>query len=341
MGIRFEFLRAGKGDCILVSTDEGTNILIDGGVTKTYVLKLKAKIEEMENKNLFLDLVILTHYDDDHIAGLLKLLDNEKYKIEKGYSTVIKEFWFNSFDNALVDETITSYKTSSKQQIKFDEYIKELTPYINYRALLSTDNKIDFTIGKDSDIKLTLLSPNDKKLEKLFNKYQKENKNYQTSSSSNDYNFSVEELSEKEFIKDNSLTNGASIAFILHHENMNFLLLGDAHIDCIVNSLKRLGYSSQNRLDLEFVKLSHHGSSKNLNREFLDLIDSKRFVISTNGGRHQHPNKETLSKIVTYAKRDKDEDIEFIYNYEHCRDIFTPTEKREYKAIFKNEILNF
>ncbi len=330
MGIRFEFFEAGCGDSILVSTDEGTNILIDGGVAKTYSLKLKYKIEEIKNKNLFLDLVVLTHYDDDHIAGLLKLLDNEKHKVRQSISLIIKEFWFNSFDNALVYETNFSYKTSAKQQIKFDAYIKELIPHIKYRALLSTDSKIDFLIGRANDIKLTLLSPNNEKLSKLFNKYQKENKNYQTSSMSNDYNFSVEELSQKEFKKDNSLTNGSSIAFILHYKNMNFLLLGDAHIDSIVDSLKKLGYSSKNRLHLEFVKLSHHGSSKNLNREFLNLIDSTRFVISTNGGRHQHPNKETLSKIVMYAKRDKDEDIEFIYNYEHSRNIFSPMEKREH-----------
>ena len=117
------------------------------------------------------------------------------------------------------------------------------------------------------------------------------------------------------------------------------MFLGDAHIDLIVESIKELGYSSENRLKLEFVKLSHHGSSKNLNSEFLDLIESQKFVISTNGGRHKHPNKETLSKIVTHPKRAIN--IEFIYNYEHTKKIFTPSEKKEYRAIFKNENLTY
>jgi len=85
MGIRFEFLRAGKGDCILISIDEGTytekNILIDGGVSKTYdnsthgIGTLKSKLRRIKS----LDLVVLTHIDDDHICGLIQLLKDDEH----------------------------------------------------------------------------------------------------------------------------------------------------------------------------------------------------------------------------------------------------------------------
>lgn len=47
MGIRFEFLKAGNGDCILISTSNGTNILIDGGLTDTY-REIKKHLREMK-----------------------------------------------------------------------------------------------------------------------------------------------------------------------------------------------------------------------------------------------------------------------------------------------------
>ena len=336
MGIKFEFLKAGNGDCILISTSDGTNILIDGGISKTYHSELKDKLNDIKNKNRYLDLVVLTHYDNDHIGGILELLDNEKKSLKESGNTILKEFWFNSFDKALVNQSNNSNQTSAKQQIKFDDYIKELLPHITYKSLVSTDEVQDVFIGDNQELKITFLSPNNQKLEKLFLKYEKETQSYQTSALSNDYDISIEELAEKEFKKDTSLTNGASIAFILEYEELKFMFLGDAHIDVIIDRLKKLGYSSKKRLKLEFVKLSHHGSSKNLNNDFLDLIETNKFVILTNGGRHSHPQKETIAKILTYSQRKKGE-IEFIYNYEHIKNILTPKEKRTHKVVFVND----
>jgi len=341
MGIKFEFLKAGNGDCIFISTDE-INILIDGGIARTYDRELNPLLKrEIRDKGLYLDLVVLTHYDDDHIAGLLKLLEYETKELENKKSTIIKEFWFNSFDEALVSPINYSNNTSAKQQIKFDDYLKELLPYISYKSKLSIDEVQDLFIGNNQELKITLLSPNNKKLENLFSKYKKDTKNYQTSATSNDYNISIEELAQKKFTKDTSLTNGASIAFILEYKNKNFLFLGDAHIDLIVDRLKELGYNDNNRLNLEFVKLSHHGSCRNLNSDFLDLIECDKFIILTDGSKHNHPNKEVLSKILTHYKRDIDKNIEFIYNYDNTRNILTSDEKRKYKTIFKNKILNY
>ncbi len=343
MNIKFEFLKAGNGDCILISVNnQSINILIDGGLSKTYNMQLKKKLESIKKKNSYLDLVVLTHYDNDHIGGILKLLENEKEAIKNGKKTIIKELWFNSFDNALVNSYTTSNQTSARQQIKFDKYIKELIPYIKYQSKISIDNIKEIFLGKNNELKFTLLSPNKQKLDDLFTKFKKETIDYKTSAHSSDYTLSIDELATKEFKADGSLTNGASIAFILEYKKLKFLFLGDAHIDLIVESLQNLGYSKNNQLKLEFIKLSHHGSSKNLNSEFLDLVETSKFIILTNGGRHKHPNKETLAKILTHYKREKDEnshfknDIEFIYNYEHTKEILTPNEKRAYKALFSN-----
>ncbi len=343
MSIKFEFLKAGNGDCIFINIDNQINILIDGGIENTYYRELKPFLKkEVIDRGLQLDLVVLTHYDDDHIAGLLKLLEDEIRQIENKKNTIIKELWFNSFDKALGKPINYTNNTSAKQQIKFNDYIKKLLPYISYKSLISIDEIQNIFIGNNQELKITLLSPNNQKLEKLFLKYKKETKNYQTSSRSNDYNKSIEELSLKRFKKDTSLPNGASIAFILEYKNKKFLFLADAHIDLIVDSLKRLDYSSNNKLKLEFIKLSHHGSKKNINQEFLNLIDSNNFIILTSGGKHGHPDKEALSKIILNSNRENSKKLNFICNYQNIVKYspfsYDEEEKYNFELIYKNSL---
>jgi ribonuclease BN (tRNA processing enzyme) len=174
MGIKFEFLKAGNGDCIWITIDEEINILIDGGFATTYTNEIKPKIEELRRSNKKLDLVVLTHYDADHIGGISKLIQEEsKYKSD----TVIKEIWFNAFENAIFpindeDENLsldsqTKHKTGAKQQKKFEEFISDIRPYIKYRRDLLSINKIKEPIETDT---MVLLSP-------YTNKAYKSNKN--------------------------------------------------------------------------------------------------------------------------------------------------------------------
>ena len=78
--IKFEFFEASYGDSILIST-ENTNILIDGGLSKTYkrilakTKTLKSKLRKVSN----LDLVVLTHIDNDHICGLIELVRDDEH----------------------------------------------------------------------------------------------------------------------------------------------------------------------------------------------------------------------------------------------------------------------
>jgi len=307
MGIRFEFLKANNGDCIWITIDESINILIDGGFTTTYTNKIKPKVEELRKNNQKLDLVILTHYDSDHIGGISKLIEAEsKYKSK----TIIKEIWFNAFEYAtfpikdeesLFSTNQTKHKTGAKQEKKFEEFIKDIKPYIEYQDLISID-KIKKPIEKDNmvilspytdknyksskDIKITLLSPNNDKLNDCKDKDYDKKKTGDNKKSDWDKSF-IYLLNEIEYKEnhpnpqdflDKSKANGSSIAFILEYNNKKYLFLGDAHIDLIVESLKKI-YTSSNPLIVEFVKLSHHGSKANINREFLSLIKTDQFII--------------------------------------------------------------
>lgn len=150
-------------------------------------------------------------------------------------------------------------------------------------------------------------------------------------------NYNLEELSKKEE-KEIDPKNGSSISFILEFEGKKMLFLGDAHEDLIferLSLLKKEGYS----LDFKLVKLSHHGSNRNISNRLIDLIDSEYFLISTNGKRHSHPNIEALSKIIM---KKTDFVKKLIFNYEHSKLKWLENEKIEnkfsYKIIYSNNI---
>ena len=47
--------------------------------------------------------------------------------------------------------------------------------------------------------------------------------------------------------------------------------------------------------------MSHHGSENNLTRAVLEGIDCRRFIVSTNGTVHHHPDHQALLRILRYV----------------------------------------
>jgi len=71
------FFDVGQGDAIFIETLENYQILIDGGPTNVILEKLG---NEMGFWDRTIDLIILTHPEHDHIAGLIEVL--KRYEVE-------------------------------------------------------------------------------------------------------------------------------------------------------------------------------------------------------------------------------------------------------------------
>lgn len=71
------FFDVGQGDAIFIETPEKQQILIDGGPSSVILEKLA---KEMPFWDRTIDLVILTHPEADHLAGLIEVF--KRYKIE-------------------------------------------------------------------------------------------------------------------------------------------------------------------------------------------------------------------------------------------------------------------
>lgn len=77
-GLRVSFLDVGQGDAILVESPTGAQMLIDGGPDRSVLRALALVMGPLDRS---IDLVVETHPDKDHIAGLADVL--EQYEVER------------------------------------------------------------------------------------------------------------------------------------------------------------------------------------------------------------------------------------------------------------------
>ncbi len=328
--MKIKFLQANNGDSILISfkdnEDIKRNILIDGGMPSTYYSsghygKLHQIVGEIQEKKERIDLLILTHIDADHIGGILKWfeMDKEAYKL-------IGKVWFNSgktianyFEekenkdlNVPINIFDTNY-TSVGQGKDFEDYIEENN--IWDKEIIKCEK-----IADKNGVKIQLLSPNNKLLKKLLKEYKKPKHDYFTSGKKKDWETAIVDFIDEEkkpdfkYKKDNSVSNGSSIAFLLTFMDKNFLFLGDAHPDIILTSLNELNYNKENPIQVELLKVSHHGSCKNTNKELLEVIETNNYILSTNSETHNHPDKRTIARIIN-----RNPNATIYFNYDNVK----------------------
>ena len=76
--LRVVFFDVGQGDAVFIRTPQKHHILIDGGPGDVVLEKLGREMPFFYNS---IDLVILTHPHDDHVSGLIEVL--ERYNVEE------------------------------------------------------------------------------------------------------------------------------------------------------------------------------------------------------------------------------------------------------------------
>ena len=76
--LEVDFLDVGQGDATLIKTPAGQTILVDGGPDNTVLRRLSEELPFWERS---IDLVVLTHPHDDHVFGLIPVL--ERFNIGK------------------------------------------------------------------------------------------------------------------------------------------------------------------------------------------------------------------------------------------------------------------
>ena len=332
--MNIKFIKALKGDCILIAFEDSNhvpkNILIDGGMDEAYYDsssnlhgELKNEIDQIRNKRENIDLLVLTHIDNDHICGLLKW-----FEMDNKAHLLIKNVWFNSGkliaeyfnepENQDLSVGLNIFKDSNTGVHEAIEFEKYLIDKKIWERTIVTQN----TILEEDGIKIQVLSPSEAQLKKLLREYKaKTGDDAYTSGHVKDWSEDLESFIQEEkkgdfsFKQDSSVKNGSSITFILTIQEKNFLFLADSPPKEIVKSLKKLGYSEEIPLKVELFKVSHHGSKGNTHKGLLQIIKTDNYVISTDSSSYGHPDKRVLARIISVNPR-----ATFHFNYKHVRD---------------------
>jgi beta-lactamase superfamily II metal-dependent hydrolase len=75
--MKLRIFQSDNGDCLLLTGKDGKNMLMDGGMRDSFRTHVLPHLGQMAGNHEQLDLVCVSHIDQDHIAGVLELLDTE------------------------------------------------------------------------------------------------------------------------------------------------------------------------------------------------------------------------------------------------------------------------
>lgn len=325
-----EALQAKHGDSLLLHYGKETSpelIIIDGGPGGVFDTSLHPRLRQIKEKRspekpLPVRMMMVSHIDDDHINGILELtkLLIEQQEREEQLLCDITTLWHNSFDEILennetevISATLNSVvKLSSAGELTFPPNLftdkppaaiavsvaqgrrlrdnaEKLSLLINdpFEKLVILPKEKKTPLKIDDQLKFTVLGPTQTRLENL----------------QKDWDVKLKQLQKKkpaeaqalaaEFI-DKSVYNLSSIVVLAEADGKTMLLTGDALGSDIIESLKRIGKLKQGEiLHVDLLKMPHHGSMRNIDREFLRTVTADHYVMSADG-KHDNPDLKTL-----------------------------------------------
>lgn len=90
--MKLHVVQAEYGDCLILESCTGKNsttVLIDDGPYQTFEKHLKPTLQKLLIKGK-LDLVVLSHIDNDHIIGLVDLLEEIRDQRKDGKKELVR-----------------------------------------------------------------------------------------------------------------------------------------------------------------------------------------------------------------------------------------------------------
>jgi len=237
------FLDVGQGDAELVVLPGGVKILIDGGPNNQILNQLSSIFSPL---NRYIDLVILSHPQKDHFAGLIDVL--------KRYQTGL------FISNGQKEDTRSF---SDLEKIIKENEIRTIT--------LGEGDKISY-----QDNYLNILSPN------------------------------------KDLLLSNEL-NDTGLTIKLNTQGTSALFTAD------IDSKIEEELSKKDNLDIDILKVAHHGSKYSSSENFLINTSPKIAVIEVGKNFYGHPAKEVLNRLASVGaqvfRTDQDGTIKLLINH--------------------------
>lgn len=312
-------LKAEYGDAFhLVVTDgeKTTNIIIDSGPLGSYLTTIKPLFDSLTH----IDLCIITHFDEDHSRGLAAYLIDDPSRLQK-----FGELWLNSPEliKANTASEVCAYSQCRNLSTLIDKYENDRGCTINcHKEIIEGFEYID----PNGLVKITVIAPTTESKEAFALKYENiypknlndSDEEVGAKSTIRTLDLSLEDWAKKEFKKTEhckQTVNDCSISCLIKTEDKSYLLLGDIREEVVIPWLERYIKDNGHKLKVDYMKVPHHGSKKNISERLLNLIECRNFIISTNG-RYCLPDRYTIAKILLNKPPKEREEIKIFLNYE-------------------------
>ncbi len=319
---RIEMLPAKQGDALWVEygTAERTRrVLIDAGPLKAFPA-VEARLKALPEGDKRVELFVITHVDTDHIEGAIRLLamKRPRWLIEP------QDIWFNGWRHLQSGHDLGGREGDILSALIRRRAFAEWNKAFNREAVKVEPGRPLPRIPLEGGLTLTVLAPDADKLKGLVDDWRTsvEKQGYDPG----DLDAAWEDLVEttkfrlddgllggpedfteslvKQLKPDPSAANGTSIAFLAEFGAKSCLFLGDAHPDLLCDSIRKLIPAGKDRLAVNAVKVSHHGSRYNINADLVQLLDAEHFLFSSNGDIFHHPNKAAIEAAVRWSVRE-------------------------------------
>lgn len=283
--IKLHTYDAGKGDCLLLKyqgrSGKNRNILVDSG-TSRFERQLSQLEQNIIDAGEQIDLVVITHVDNDHLGGLLSL---ERH----GTPLCANRFIINHPDVGSAPgwegDIPLSVRTNSELFHMLSRRDTALCGAVRGEVICLDGAKLYFT------------GPTQERLNNLFGSTIQDT----PLGGGSDWGAGLEKLMESPLpARDMSANNAASIVFVFEHMGVRLLFTGDGIPEDILDGLRTRGLprTKDGRIRFEAVKLPHHGSARNISEGMPNVIDTHRFIICADGS--QHPDKLTVAKLLKW-----------------------------------------
>lgn len=344
-----------NGDAFLLEFNSGGapfNIMIDCGPSWT---ALEEQLRKLDSKTM-IDLLILTHIDDDHINGALGLMKNPIYKkrIRQVWHNSLEQLapllWTDSGDPVCKDYIFREMQEewenkrreleeidgpiSASQSISLSVKLKHSQIPVNPVAITSQTESV--ALGKGKDIIIDFLLPTKDALCELLQAFSTGlgkmlQRPKMTDAALEAFDAFVR-VPREQFQNghisgsgkrdvDDSPANLASIAVVIRFNGKKFLFPGDAVDAALLPALHRWQNEHTGEdLTFDVVKLPHHGSTRSCYELLKDPdFKSQIYLVSTNGSIHKHPDLATINQLKEKCKTDGS----LVYfNYQNIYDRF-------------------
>lgn len=320
-----DMLPGGRGDALWIEYGKASaphRVLIDGGIASTGKT-LRQRIDDLDVDDRRFDLLIVTHIDLDHIAGILKLITNPPEGLN--FDNVLFNGWEQLVTaTELPDDGVLGPKLGERfsarlRQRKYPHNKKFKDNLVAIRKSTGALPKITL----DGGMTITLLSPTLERLRKLLPVWEDEIEHaglkpgsageelegigHPDEAEEDDEDgvlgttkINVKKLADVKFKDDDSEANGSSIAVMAEYDGKRCAFLGDAYSSDIAKSISRMAKAEDggDTLEIDAVKLSHHGGRKNTGSAMLEKMLCRNYLVSTDGTIYDHPHGESLSRVL-------------------------------------------